>query len=72
MKKFFVRISLTASIIGLGYLSQQISELHLKNWIYDDLASELELYGRWQVISYVFLGLGVISLIWTWFSTRKD
>jgi hypothetical protein len=72
VKSFFVRITLTISIMGMAYFAQQISELHLKNWIYYDLSADLELYGRWQVISLVLLGLGVISLIWSWFSIRKD
>ena len=72
MKKFFVRILVLVPIIAIAYLCQKISSLYLTNWVRYNLNSDLEMYSRWEVVSWVFIGLSFIGLMWAWVAPDRD
>jgi hypothetical protein len=73
MKKFLTRISIALLLAIAGLLSVQISRLYLDQYIlFDDNANTLAMYARWEVTSWVFAGLSLITLAWSIISTRKD
>jgi hypothetical protein len=73
MRKFFVRILVLVPIMAIAYLTQKISNLHLTNWVQYNLDTDLEGYARWSVVSWVFIVLALVALIWAWVAPdRKD
>jgi hypothetical protein len=73
MKKFLTRISIALLLAIAGLLSTQISRLYLNQYVlFDDNANTLAMYARWEVTSWVFAGLSLITLAWSIISTRKD
>jgi hypothetical protein len=72
MRKFLIRISVLVPIIAIAYLCQKISSLYLTNWVRYNLNSDLEMYSRWEVVSWVFIGLSFIGLIWAWVAPDRD
>jgi hypothetical protein len=72
MRKLLIRASLLVPIFTIAYLTQKISELHLTHWVQYNLDSDLEGYARWSVVSWVFIGLGLVALIWFWVSTKDE
>jgi hypothetical protein len=72
MRKFFVRILVLVPIMAIAYLTQKISNLHLTNWVQYNLDTDLEGYARWSVVSWVFIALALIALIWAWVAPDKE
>jgi hypothetical protein len=73
MKKFIIRATIALLLAIAGSLSTQISRLYLDQYIFfDDNASTLAMYARWEVVTWVFAGLSLITLAWAIISTRKD
>lgn len=70
MKKFFIRILVLVPIMAIAYLSQKISSLYLTNWVRYNLNEDLEMYSRWEVVSWVFIILSGIALVWAWFADK--
>jgi len=73
MKKFITRAAIALLLAIAGVLSTQISRLYLDQFIlFDNNANTLAMYARWEVTSWVFAGLSLITLAWSIISTRKD
>jgi hypothetical protein len=72
MRKFLIRASALVPIIALAYLTQRVSELHLRAWIIQSQDTDLEMYARWQVVSWFFIVLAIVALIWAWVANDKD
>ena len=70
MKNFFIRILFIIPIMAIAYLTQKISELYLTNWVRYSLDNDLVMYSRWEVVSWFFIGLSLIALIWAWVADR--
>jgi hypothetical protein len=72
MRKFFVRALLLVPIVAIAYLTQKISNLYLTAWVQYNLNSDLEMYSRWEVVSWFFIGLGFVALIWAWVAPDRE
>lgn len=73
MKKFITRATISLLLAIAGALSTHISRLYLDQYIFfDDNADTLAMYARWEVVTWVFAGLSLITLAWAIISTRKD
>jgi len=72
MKTFFLRALVLVPIVAIAYLSQKISGLYLVSWIRYSIEDDLVMYSRWEVISWVFILLSVVALIWAWVAPNKD
>jgi hypothetical protein len=72
MKTFFLRALVLVPIIAIAYLTQKISSLYLTNWVRYNLDDDLAMYSRWEVVSWIFIGLGLVALIWAWVAPDKD
>ncbi len=70
MKKFFIRILVLVPIMAFAYLTQKISSLYLTAWVKYEMQDDLVMYARWEVVSWVFIGLSLVALIWAWVSDR--
>jgi hypothetical protein len=72
MKTFFLRALVLVPIVAIAYLSQKISGMYLVSWVRYSLDDDLVMYSRWEVISWVFILLSVVALIWAWVAPNKD
>jgi hypothetical protein len=72
MKTFFLRALVLVPIVAIAYLSQKISGMYLLSWVRYSLDDDLVMYSRWEVISWVFILLSVVALIWAWVAPNKD
>jgi hypothetical protein len=70
VKKFFIRILVLVPIMAFAYLTQKISSLYLTAWVKYEMQDDLVMYARWEVVSWVFIGLSLVALIWAWVSDR--
>jgi hypothetical protein len=72
MKTFFLRALVLVPITAIAYLSQKISGMYLQSWVLNSVDDDLVMYSRWEVISWVFIGLTLIGLIWAMVAPDKD
>ncbi len=56
--------------MAFAYLTQKISSLYLTAWVKYEMQDDLVMYARWEVVSWVFIGLSLVALIWAWVSDR--
>lgn len=70
MKKFFIRILVLVPIMAIAYLCQKISSLYLTAWVQYNRNSDLEMYSRWEVVTWVFIILSGIALVWAWVADK--
>jgi len=72
MKTFFLRALVLVPILAIAYLTQKISGMYLRSWVMYNLNDDLAMYSRWEVVSWVFIGLAMVALIWAWVAPDKD
>lgn len=72
MRKFFVRALVLVPLVAFAYLTQKISSLYLTNWVRYNLDDDLVMYSRWEVVSWIFIGLSAIALVWAWLAPDRD
>jgi hypothetical protein len=70
MKTFFLRALVLVPILAIAYLTQKISSLYLTAWVQYGLNDDLAMYSRWEVVSWVFIGLTLVALIWAWVADK--
>jgi hypothetical protein len=71
MKTFFLRALVLVPILAIAYLTQKISSLYLTAWVQYGLNDDLAMYSRWEVVSWVFIGLTLVALIWAWVADKE-
>ena len=59
-------------VMGFAYLSTELSRKYVLLWTITEDSDDLVAYATWQTLSYVFIVVSVILLIWAWISTRND
>ena len=58
--------------MGFAYLSTELSRKYVLLWTITEDSDDLVAYATWQTLSYVFIVVSVILLIWAWISARND
>jgi ABC-type nickel/cobalt efflux system permease component RcnA len=72
MKKLIVRLGLALSVTGSALLASEVAHRLMVEYSYSYSSDTLVAYGRWETLSWVLAGLGLILTIWAFVSTRND
>jgi hypothetical protein len=70
--KFLFRALVPTAFVGFGLFSAELSKRSVQLWAVTDRNDDLISFATWQTLSWVFVVLAVVMLIWAVVSTRND
>lgn len=70
--RIFLRLVPGLLFLGLGYLSTEIARRSVQLWTITNREDDLVAYATWQTLTWVFIGLSLVSVVWAWLASRND